>query len=129
MGLLDNLKKFFSVGSEREINFENVNDDFEKEKLSSRIVNLVDKIQRINSFDSSVWNMSNVSTFELKRKSVDELRKICVSLENRLVVLEGQKKSNNNSRDALEEAKWTGKQIQGMSKSDLDRAQREDDYR
>lgn len=127
MGLLDNLKKFFSVGSEREINFENVNDDFEKEKLSSRIVNLVDKIQRINSFDSSVWNMSNVSTFELKRKSVDELRKICVSLENRLVVLEGQKKSNNNSRDALEEAKWTGKQIQGMSKSDLDRAQREDD--
>ena len=60
MGLIDNLKGHFS-GS-KNIQPVQVNDEYEKARLREQIVDLVNKIKRINSFDSSIWNLSNVST-------------------------------------------------------------------
>ena len=72
MGLIDNLRGLFS--SSKNTPSVQVNDEYEKERLAKRIVDLVDRIKRINSFDTSVWNLSNVSSYELQRKSLEKLK-------------------------------------------------------
>ena len=70
MGLIDNIRGFFSGSNNMQTEPTKLNDDYEKSILAEKIVDLVNKIQRINSFDNSIWNLSNVSSYELKRKSL-----------------------------------------------------------
>lgn len=127
MGLLDNLKGLFS--SSKNAQPVQVTDDYEKTRLSEQIVDLVTKIKRINSFDSSIWNLANTSSYDLKRKSLDELTRLHSSLTNRVSELEKQSQSRNLKMEATESAKWTGRPTPNMTNVDLDRFQKGDDYR
>jgi len=125
MGMLDNFKKLFNKNSE-EIQEVEPEDSYKKSMLASQIVDLVNKIQRINSFDSSVWNLANVSSYELERRSQDELENLHSSLSRRLLELEEEKQRRGSSRERLEEAKWTGRKPENMSNKDFDRLQRDE---
>lgn len=129
MGLIDNIRGFFSGSKNMQAEQFDLNDEYEKSILAEKIVDLVNKIQRINSFDNSIWNLSNVSSYELKRKSLNELQKMSSSLENRLTELDRKKQRPNPERDALEASKWTGEKPKHMSNRDFDRFQRSDDSR
>ena len=128
MGLMDNIRGFFS-GSRNMQTAQTrvqVNEDDEKSRLADRIVELVGKIKRINSFDSSIWSISNASNFELKRKSLEELQKINSNLERRFSDLNKQSQRIDPNREALEASKWTGQQPANMSNHDFDRFQNDD---
>lgn len=127
MGLLDNLKELFA--SPKNAQPVQVTDDYQKARLSEQIVDLITKIKRINSFDSSIWNLANTSSYDLKRKSLDELTRLHSSLTNRVSELEKQSQSKNLKMEATEAAKWTGRPTQNMTNADLDRFQKGDDYR
>lgn len=127
MGLMDNIRGFFSGSRNNQLAQPQVNEEYEKSRLADSIVNLVDRIKRINSFDSSVWNISNVSSYELKRRSLDELKRLNSSLENRLSELNRQNQRNNPKSEELEASKWTGQKPQNMSDYEFDRFQRSDD--
>lgn len=129
MGLLDNIRSFFNVSKNAQQKQPQVNEDYEKSILADKIVNTVDKIKRINSFDSSIWNLSNISTYELKRRSLNDLQHLSSSLENKLSELTRQSQRSNPYRDSLEKAKWTGQKPKEMSDYDFDRFQRDDDGR
>lgn len=101
-------------------------DSFEKSRLATQIVNLVDKIKRINSFDSSIWNLSNVSSTELQRKSLAELEQIHSSLNARLSVLVKQSGKESPTREALEASKWTGRKPEHLTNHEFDRYQRDE---
>lgn len=125
MGMLDNFKKIFNKGSE-EIQEMEPEDPYKKSMLASQIVDLVHGIQRINSFDSSVWNLSNVSSRELERRSQDELERLHDSLSKRLSELAEEKQRRGSNVSSLEESKWTGRKPQSMSDKDFDRLQRDE---
>ena len=131
MGLMDNIRKFFSGSKNVQSTQPQVNNEAEKSRLAEKIVDLVDKIKRINSFDSSVWNLSNTSSYDLKRKSLDELQRLHSNLENRLGELNKQKQTQqaNPERESLEASKWTGQKPRDMSDVEFDRFQRDDDAR
>ncbi len=101
-----------------------INEAYEKSRLA-------DRINRINSFDSSIWNLSHTSSTILKRKSLDELTRLNYTLENRLseLTIQKQRQASNPRRDELEASKWTGQKLQNMSDLDFDRFQRYDDGR
>ena len=126
MGLMDNLRVFFSGSKNTKNEQVQVNDEFEKTKLAARIVDLVDKIKRLNSLDRSVWNLSNITNYELERKSLSELQKLNSTLENRLLELDKQIQKANSTRESLEAAKWTGRKPKNMSDYDFDRLQRDE---
>ena len=123
MGLFDNFRSFFSKDTTRI----QKDEEYEKSILSEKIVDLVNKIKRINSFDKSIWSLSNISSCELKRKSIDELKTLYSTLENRLSELSHQRISSE--MEAAEAAKWTGERTGKMTEVDLDRFQKGDDYR
>ena len=125
MGIIDNIRGFFSGSKNAQT--EQINDEYEKTILAEKIVELVTRIQKINSFDSSIWNLSNVSRYDLKRKSLDELERLHSNLKNRLSELDAQSKKGNVKRDYLESTKWTGEKPKEMSDHDFDRFQRNDD--
>ena len=128
MGLMDNIRGLFSGSQGTKTAQEQlVNDEYEKSRLADRIVDLVDKIKRINSFDNSIWNLSNISSYQLKRKSLEELRRLSSTLESRLAQLKGQ--TISPERETLEASKWTGQKPKNMTNHDFDRFQKSDDYR
>ena len=127
MGLIDNIRAFFSGSKNTQTAQVQVNDEYEKSRLAERIVDLVGRIKRINSFDSSIWNLSNVSSYQLTRKSLNELQILNSSLENRLSELNMQSQRGNYNRESLEASKWTGQKPQNMNDLDFDRFQRGDD--
>lgn len=129
MGLMDNIREFFSGSENVQASHPQVNEEYEKSRLADRIVDLVGKIKKINSFDSSIWNLSNVSSYELKRKSLDELQNLISSLENRLSALNRQSQIGNSRNEELEASKWTGQKPRNMSDFDFDRFQRDDERR
>ena len=88
---------------------------------------MVDKIKRINSFDSSIWNYNNITTYELQRRSLQELQQMHSTLNNRLAELYQQRQKPNPTRQSLEESKWTGQKPRDMTEHDFDRFQREED--
>lgn len=108
MGLMDNIRGFFSGSKNTQTIQPQINEEYEKSRLADRIVDLVDRIKRINSFDSSVWNLSNVTSYTLQRKSLDELKRLNSSLESRLSELDRQSKTRDPRKEALEASKWTG---------------------
>lgn len=121
MGMLDNIRNFFR-GKENAPSAQR-NDSYEKSMLADKIVDSVNKIKRINSFDSSIWNLSNVSTYDLQRRSLVELQKIQNTLNNRLAELTRQNQRGNSTMESLEASKWTGQKMQGMTDHDFDRFQ------
>lgn len=127
MGLLDNIRGFFS--SSKNSQPMQLDDENEKQRLAEKIVNLIGKIKKVNSFDSSIWNLSNISSYELKSKSLDELKRLNSSLENRLAELDRRSQVTSSSRESLEASKWTGQKPQNMNNKEFDRFQRSDDYR
>lgn len=129
MGLIDNIRGLFSSSKNMQVEQSELDDEYEKSILAEKIVDLIGKIQRINSFDNSIWNLSNVSIYELRKKSLNDLQILNSSLENRLTELNKQKQQPNPEREALEASKWTGQKPKHMSDLDFDRFQRSDDSR
>lgn len=127
MGFLDNLRNFFSRSNKKEQ--AQPEDNFKKSSLATQIVNLVDKINRINSFDGSIRGLTNVRSYELERRSLAELEQLKGTLENRLNLLDLTKQpgEKNAEREALERSRWTGEKTQNMTDHDLDVYQRSDD--
>ena len=123
MGLLD-----FFKGKKEEKPQSNINEEYEKSMLAGKIVDSVNKIKRINSFDSSIWNLSNITDVSLKRKSLDELNKIYISLQNRISEIDRSNNGRNSITEDIERAKWTGQRTNEMSRKDLDNLQKDDDY-
>lgn len=126
MGFINNIRNLFSSSKNPETAQPQIDEEYEKLKLANRIIDLVNKIKRINSFDKSIWNLSNVFSYELQRKSLSELQALNSSLENRLLELNKQNKNSNSNRESLESSKWTGQKPKDMSNYDFDRFQRDD---
>ncbi len=131
MGLINNIREFFSDSKNTQPAQANVNEEYEKSRLAERIIDLTNSIKRINCFDRSVSNLPNSYSYEyeLKRKSLEELQAISSSLENKLAELKKQNQRVNPKREALEASKWTGQKPEYMSNYDFDRFQRDDDGR
>lgn len=129
MGLMDNLRNFFSGSRNTQVAEVQKNVEYEKSILAENIVDLVTNIKRLNSFDSSVWNLSNISSYQLKSKSLDELQKLNSSLEKRLSELNKKSTRIDPKREQLEASKWLGQKPEHMSNLDFDRFQRSDDSR
>ena len=106
-----------------------INEEYEKSRLADKIMDLIGDIQRINSLDRSLWNLSNASSYNLRRKSLYELQSLNSTLENRLSQLNRQKQTSNSRQESREAAKWTGEKPKDMSDLDFDRFQRYDDGR
>ncbi len=129
MGMLDNLRNRFKGSKDAQIaDIKNKRqaEEYEKSMLATQIVNLIGQIKKINSFDSSIWNLSNTSTDALKRKSVEELEKLQQSLSRRQQQLIQQSQRENPRSEALEEAKWTGQKPKHLTDAEFDRWQRDD---
>jgi len=124
MGMLDNIRNFFSGSKSASV--AQKDDSYEKSMLAEKIVDSINKVKRINSFDSSIWNLANATTYDLQRRSLAELQKIHDTLNNRLVELTRQSQRGNASMESLEASKWTGQRTQGMTNRDFDRFQRDD---
>lgn len=129
MGLMDTIRGFFSGSKNNQTAQPQINEEYEKLRLADKIVDLVDSIKSINSFDSSIWNLSNVSSYDLKRRSLNELQMLNSTLKIRLSELNRQKQTSYSEREYLEAAKWTGQKPKNMSDLDFDRLQRYDDGR
>lgn len=124
MGVFNNVRNFFS-GS-KDTSEKQEEDFYKKSSLVSEVINLIDKIKRANSFDASIWNLSNETRYTLRNKSLDELELIKDNLTSRISELTRQSQRKNPEREALEASKWTGQRPQNMSNSDFDRFQRDD---
>lgn len=125
MGILNKLGNFFNSSS-KNATVIHEEDEYRKSVLATKIVNLVDKIKRINSLDSSIWNLSNVSSYDLERKSLHELEELYSSLNNRLSLLNKQNERKDVERESLEASKWTGQKPKDLTNHEFDRLQRYD---
>jgi len=129
MGFMDKIRNFFGKTHDESSTQVRVNDVYEKRMLAEEIVDLVGKIKKINSFDSSINSFSHVSSYELQQRDLEELQAIASKLEKKLSYLNQQSRSNKSTVSDLEASKWTGRKPQNMSTYDYDRMQRDDDGR
>ena len=129
MGFMDKIRNFLGKTHDESSTQVRVNDVYEKRMLAEEIVDLVGKIKKINSFDSSINSFSYVSSYELQQRDLEELQAIASKLEKKLSYLNQQSRSNKSTVSDLEASKWTGRKPQNMSTYDYDRMQRDDDGR
>lgn len=129
MGFMDKIRNFFGKTHDESSTQVRVNDVYEKRMLAEEIVDLVGKIKKINSFDSSINSFSYVSSYELQQRDLEELQAIASKLEKKFSYLNQQSRSNKSTVSDLEASKWTGRKPQNMSTYDYDRMQRDDDGR
>ena len=129
MGFMDKIRNFFGKTHDESSTQVRVNDVYEKRMLAEEIVDLVGKIKKINSFDSSINSFSYVSSYELQQRDLEELQAIASKLEKKLSYLNQQSRSNKSTVSDLEASTWTGRKPQNMSTYDYDRMQRDDDGR
>ena len=129
MGFMDKIRNFFGKTHDESSTQVRVNDVYEKRMLAEEIVDLVGKIKKINSFDSSINSFSYVSSYELQQRDLEELQAIASKLEKKLSYINQQSRSNKSTVSDLEASKWTGRKPQNMSTYDYDRMQRDDDGR
>lgn len=129
MGFMDKIRNFFGKTHDESSTQVRVNDVYEKRMLAEEIVDLVGKIKKINSFDSSINSFSHVSSYELQQRDLEELQAIASKLEKKLSYLNQQSRSNKSTVSDLEASKWTGRKPHNMSTYDYDRMQRDDDGR
>ena len=123
MGMLDKLRNIFKRSNNV---VEEKDDSYEKSMLATKILNLRDKIQRINSFDSSIWNLSNTTSSELERWSLARLRATYDALDRTYSQLTSQSQRRDPEREVLEASKWTGEKPQRLTNYEFDRLQRSD---
>lgn len=126
MGMLDNIKKIFQKSNKEEPEVRR-EDPRAKAALAAQVADTINRIKKVNSFDSSIWNLSNMSAYDLQRKSVAELQSLQASLNNRLSQIKRQNERPNQAKEDLEASKWTGQRPQNMSAHAFDRFQRGDD--
>ena len=101
--------------------------NFEKEQLARQVEELVRKISRLNSFDSDIKNLTNASYRDLQSmKSLEELQKLKFKLENKLLALDKEAKSENPEMEAIAKCKWTAEKMNDMTDKELDRLQRDE---
>lgn len=124
MGMLNNLRNFFKRLNDKPVMIQE--DDYEKSMLANQIVDLINKIKRINTFDSSIWNLSNISSYDLEMKSLSELEKLHSSLKERFSYLIRESQRRNPERESLEVAKWTGQKPKNLTNYEFDRLQRDE---
>lgn len=129
MGFMDKIRNFLGKTHEESSIQARPNDAYKKRMLAEEIVDLVGKIRKINSFDSSINSFSNVSSYELQQRDLEELQAIASKLEKKFSYLNQQSRSNKSTVSDLEASKWTGRKPQNMSTYDYDRMQRDDDGR
>lgn len=129
MGFMDKIRNFLGKTHEESSIQARPNDAYKKRMLAEEIVDLVGKIRKINSFDSSINNFSNVSSYELQQRDLEELQAMASKLEKKFSYLNQQSRSNKSTVSDLEASKWTGRKPQNMSTYDYDRMQRDDDGR
>ena len=129
MGFMDKIHNFLGKTHEESSTQARPNDAYKKRMLAEEIVDLVGKIRKINSFDSSINSFSNVSSYELQQRDLEELQAIASKLEKKFSYLNQQSRSNKSTVSDLEASKWTGRKPQNMSTYDYDRMQRDDDGR
>lgn len=128
MGLFDKIKGLFSnKEADARGPWNAYESEAEKEILANKVLNLIDKISRINSFDRSINGLLNISPYIIKSKSLDELRSLENKLETRLGELTKGNSRANAQRESLNEAMWTGRS-NGLSSHDLNRSQCRDDW-
>lgn len=125
MGMLDNIRKFFRGSNNKPVAQEDYS--YKKSMLVTQIVNSIAQIKRINSFDSSIWNLSNISNYDLQKSSLEELERLQATLNSRISELTKQSQKRSPEREALEESKWTGQKPKNMTIHDFDRFQRDDE--
>ena len=118
MGFMDKIRNFFGKTHDESSTQGRVNDVYEKRMLAEEIVDLVGKIKKINSFDSSINSFSYVSSYELQQRDLEELQAIASKLEKKLSYLNQQSRSNKSTVSDLEASKWTGRKPQNMSTYD-----------
>ncbi len=123
MGIINNIRDIFSRKN-MQTPYVQPNEEYEKTKLVEDIIELIHRIKKINTFDGSIWNLSNTSNYELKRKSLAELQRINHSLKNRLAELNKQSE-HGSPKEELESSKWTGKKPKDMTSPEFDRFQRD----
>jgi hypothetical protein len=124
MGLMDNIRGFFSSSTNPQTSQPQIDEEYEKSRLAEKIVNLIGKIKTINCFDSSIWNLSNTSSYELQRRyNLTDLKNLHSTLEKRLAEL-SRPSQRSNSNVALADALWTGTKSKDMTTNEFDRAQR-----
>ena len=116
MGYMDKIRNFLGKTHEESSTQARANDAYKKRMLAEEIVDLVGKIRKINSFDSSINSFSHVSSYEL-----EELQAIASKLEKKFSYLNQQSRSNKSTVSDLEASKWTGRKPQNMSTYDYDR--------
>ena len=126
MGFMDKIRNFLGKTHEESSTQARPNDAYKKRMLAEEIVDLVGKIRKINSFDSSINSFSNVSSYELQQRDLEELQAIASKLEKKFSYLNQQSRSNKSTVSDLEASKWTGRKPQNMSTYDYDRMQRDD---
>ena len=128
MGLIDTIRGFFSPNSNNSNTMQSpVDEDRKKSFLADSILNSIDGIKKIDSFDSSIWNLANASKNSLKMKSLSELQQIDNTLKDRLTQLT-EKRAQSNSRrdDSLEKAMWTGQKPAHLTDNEFNRLQNDD---
>ena len=125
MGIIDKLRNFFNEPVSNDSG-QRRNEWYEKLELANEVISLVHQIERIETFDSILWNLRGESVSDLERKNIEELTQIRSKLKNRLVELTKQKQRRDVTSERLEEAKWTGQKPKGMTDHDFDRLQRDE---
>ena len=71
MGFMDKIRNFFGKTHEESSTQARANDAYKKRMLAEEIVDLVGKIKKINSFDSSINSFSYVSSYELQQRDLE----------------------------------------------------------
>ncbi len=103
-----------------------IDDYYEREQMADSVYELVRRISRISTFDRSITSLQRVTIYELRDKSLEELQRLQNNLQERLTILERDRKRRNEEMRKLEEAKWTGQRPKHMSPEAFDRWQRDD---
>ena len=71
MGFMDKIRNFLGKTHEESSTQARANDAYKKRMLAEEIVDLVGKIRKINSFDSSINSFSHVSSYELQQRDLE----------------------------------------------------------
>ncbi|MNP48614.1 hypothetical protein D3C76_1427470 [compost metagenome] len=124
MGFIENLRKLVK-GNDSD-NKKVTEDTYAKSMIAREVVNLVEQINKINSFDSSIRTLINVSSHQLQSKSMADLQNLRDTLSYKLSTIDQQRKVGSTAREALEESKWTGKKPNTMTDRQFDRHQRDE---
>ena len=128
MGFIDRVKGLFGIETEEQKRAREEqarNEQWEKSSTISSVIELSRRLSQINSFDNDT-RYSRISSYELDRMSLDDLRKLKDSLTRKVGFEKAKQQDYMRRSEALQAAKWTGEKPAGMSDHDFDRWQNDD---